>query len=227
MPVISFVSPKGGAGKTTAALILATELHAAGHKVTLIDADPNLPLMKWAGLPGRPENLEVIQDIGESTIVQTIIAARGRSDFVIVDLEGTASGRVTNAIMMSNLVLIPLQASGLDMDQAARSTQLITSTALALQREIPYAIVFTRVPAAARIRSRNYKMIAGAIEGEGIRILQTPLAEREAYKSLFLAGGTIDTLDKGFVPSLETAKANAVEFANEVAGMLADTRAAA
>ena len=40
MPVITLSSPKGGAGKTTAATILASELAERGASVTIIDADP-------------------------------------------------------------------------------------------------------------------------------------------------------------------------------------------
>jgi cellulose biosynthesis protein BcsQ len=47
MPTISFIQPKGGAGKSTSALILATEL-AKGAKVIVIDADPNAPIAKWS-----------------------------------------------------------------------------------------------------------------------------------------------------------------------------------
>ncbi|WP_306666057.1 ParA family protein, partial [Escherichia fergusonii] len=47
MPVISFVSSKGGVGKTTSAVVLAGEFAAAGRKVCLIDADPNRPLEAW------------------------------------------------------------------------------------------------------------------------------------------------------------------------------------
>ncbi|MEM7239744.1 MAG: AAA family ATPase, partial [Pseudomonadota bacterium] len=36
MPVISFANPKGGAGKTTTALLLATELAAEGATVTIV-----------------------------------------------------------------------------------------------------------------------------------------------------------------------------------------------
>lgn len=226
MPTISFVQPKGGTGKTTAALLLATELAVAGNSVTLIDADPNLPLVKWGSLPNRPANLEVVQDTGEATIAATINAKRKHSDYVIVDLEGTASGRVTNAVAMSNLVIIPMQASGLDLDQAARSTQIIESASLALDREIPYAILFTRVPAAARIRSRNFKAIAATVGQGGIPVIATQLAEREAYKSLFLYGGTLHTLDKADVPSLETAKSNAATYAEDVVGLLAGKAAA-
>ena len=56
MPVISFVSPKGGVGKTTATLLLAGELAHAGGTVRIIDADPNLPIEDWASLPGRPDS---------------------------------------------------------------------------------------------------------------------------------------------------------------------------
>ena len=43
MPVIVFATPKGGAGKTTSALLLASELAARGATVAIIDADPE----KW------------------------------------------------------------------------------------------------------------------------------------------------------------------------------------
>ena len=40
MPTIVFANPKGGAGKSTAAVILATQLARRGGKVTILDADP-------------------------------------------------------------------------------------------------------------------------------------------------------------------------------------------
>ena len=39
--IIAFASSKGGPGKTTCAICLGTEFVLAGHKVALIDADPN------------------------------------------------------------------------------------------------------------------------------------------------------------------------------------------
>ena len=57
MPVISFASPKGGVGKTTAALLLATELAQKGVGVTVIDADPEQYIERWASLPDKPANL--------------------------------------------------------------------------------------------------------------------------------------------------------------------------
>ena len=44
MPVVSLVSPKGGVGKTTTALLIASTLDHRGQNVVLLDGDPNQPL---------------------------------------------------------------------------------------------------------------------------------------------------------------------------------------
>uniref|UniRef100_UPI0030DD2402 ParA family protein n=4 Tax=Pseudomonadota TaxID=1224 RepID=UPI0030DD2402 len=47
MPAISVANPKGGAGKTTLTLVLASELARSGAAVTVIDADPNAIIAGW------------------------------------------------------------------------------------------------------------------------------------------------------------------------------------
>ena len=227
MPVISFVSPKGGVGKTTSALLLATELAQHAREVTAIDADPNLPIHKWSQLPGKPDNLHVVPDTGESTIVDSIDDARAKSPFVIVDLEGAASARVTNAISMSDLVIIPIQASVLDADQAARAIKLVRTTGKSQGRTIPHAILFVRVAAARSIRTRNFKAIASQFSQAGIPSLVTAIAEREAYRSIFTHGGTLASLDPALTSSLASARENAEQFAAEVVHMMKQARAAA
>ena len=63
MAVIAFANPKGGAGKSTAALVLATELAISGAQVTIIDADPNWPIHDWSKLPNKPKNIEVLSRV--------------------------------------------------------------------------------------------------------------------------------------------------------------------
>jgi len=124
MPTIVFASPKGGAGKSTSAVLLATQLAGHGAAVTLIDADPNRPLSRWAKLPGKPDNLTVVADVTENSIIDTIETQGRKTPFVIVDLEGTASMMVAYAISRADLVVIPVQGSYLDAAEAAKAIKL-------------------------------------------------------------------------------------------------------
>src|SRR3954452_21811931 len=98
MPTIVFASPKGGAGKSTAAVLLGTELAAKEVSVTIIDADPNSPVSRWAKRPNKPSSLNVIADVTEDTVIPQTEPAAAHPAFVIVDLEGPASTTVGFAL---------------------------------------------------------------------------------------------------------------------------------
>jgi hypothetical protein len=70
MPTIAFVSPKGGAGKTTSALLLSTTL-AKLYDVTVIDADPNHPIQTWAAGGKVPPRINPFANLTEPQPVFT------------------------------------------------------------------------------------------------------------------------------------------------------------
>ena len=214
MPVISFANPKGGAGKTTSALILATQLSENDASVTIIDADPERWISQWGDLPGRPENIAIVNDVNEDSIVDQIEAASQNSQFIIVDLEGTASLMVANAIGMSDLVLIPTQGSSMDARGGAKIIRLINNQARMARRSIPHCVVLTRTSAA--LRSRALKNIQEQLRANGIDVLDTGLVERAAYRDLLDFGGTLAGLDPAQVSNVDRAVENAREFAGEV-----------
>lgn len=223
MAIIAFANPKGGAGKTTSALILGTEL-AARTKVAVIDADPNHPITDWAALPGKPENLTVLGDIGEHNIVETIDAAAETHAFVLVDLEGTASTVVAYAIGRADLVLIPLQAKQLDGKQAVRAIQLVKRQEKAFRRRIPHCVLLTRTSAA--IRSRALRAIVDDLEAAGVNILPVELIERGAFDAFLAYGGTLEALDRKEVAGVDKAIENARAYAAAVIQLLRENEAA-
>lgn len=214
MPVIAFANPKGGAGKTTSALILASELAAKGAQITIIDADPEKWISQWGALAGKPDNVAIIGEVSEDTIVDQIEEAAGRSQFVIVDLEGTASLMVANAIGMADLVLIPTQGASMDAKGAAKTIRLIRNQARLARRDIPHAVLLTRTSAA--VASRALKNVRDQLDKAGIAVLATSIVERAAYRDILDYGGLLSDLDGSQVSNLDKAIENAREYAGEV-----------
>src|SRR5271156_6266113 len=218
MPVITLSSPKGGAGKTTAATLLATVLAERGAPVTVIDADPNKNVVDWSKLPGKPDNLSVVGEVSEETIVDRIEEEAAKSSFVIVDLEGTASLMVSYAISMSDFVVIPLQGSQLDAKQAARQMKLIKAQERIAGRAIPFAVLFTRSNPA--IQPKTQRHIENRFRELSVPVLDARLFDREAFRAIFSFGGSLSSLkDKG-ISNLPTAISNALEFTSEVVAHL-------
>jgi len=214
MPVIAVSSPKGGAGKTTTVTLLATVLAERGAPVTVIDADPNKNVVDWSKLPGRPDNLSVVGEVSEETIVDRIEEEAAKSSFVIVDLEGTASLMVSYAISMSDFVVIPLQGSQLDAKQAARQMKLIKAQERIAGKTIPFAVLFTRSNPA--IQPKTQRHIEERFLELKVPIMATRLYDREPFRALFSFGGSLSSLkDKG-MSNLPAALTNAREFTVEL-----------
>jgi chromosome partitioning protein len=226
MPVISVANPKGGAGKSTTALVLGTTLAEHGATVTMLDCDPNRPIASWAR-GGSATAMKVLGDVGESAIVSAIDAERAARQFVLVDLEGTASRMVSRAIMRSDLVLIPMQASAVDAAQAARAVSLVQEEEQVVGRSIPFRVLFTRTSPA--IPTRNEKMIIDELRGAGIPVLTTHLNERAAYKSMFTYSRSLAELDPALVNGLPAAYDNAERLSEEIIELVSslNVRAAA
>jgi chromosome partitioning protein len=219
MPTIVFASPKGGAGKSTSAAVLAAELARNGAAVIAIDADPNQPLSTWARRRrSGPGGLKVVDGVTEETIIDTVEGAAAEAPFVVVDLEGTASMTVAYAISRADLVVIPSQGSQLDAAEAAKAVRLIRQQEKAFGRAIPHAVLLTRTSAA--IRPRTLQHIRAEFDAHGVPVLRTQMHEREAFRAIFSFGGTLEELDPAQVPNLAAAVSNAQSFAAEVVEML-------
>lgn len=213
MPVITMSSPKGGAGKTTSLAVLATQL-AKSAPVAIIDADKNRPIVTWSKQPGFPANIEVISDITEANFYDRLDDAARRVPFVLIDPEGTANVIASLAISAADLVIIPLQASQLDADQAQRAITQVANQERSSRRKIPTRILFTRTSTA--IQTRTLKHLKAELADAGVACFETQLVEREAFKAMFSFGGTLEQLDSRQVSSPEKAIANAHAFTAEV-----------
>ena len=224
MPTIAFISPKGGVGKTTAALLLASQL-ARGAKVTVIDADPNHPIAAWGKDAQLPDNLSIVADVDEDNILDRIEEAAAQTPFVIVDLEGTAAKIVLLAVSQADLVVIPMQGSQLDAEQASQAIRVLKQHEKMTGRAVPYGVLLSRT--SPIIRTRTMGHIQDGLVEAGVPMFKAQLHEREAFRAIFSFRQTLETLDPKDVSNLDKAIANAEQFAVEVIEQLRARRKSA
>lgn len=220
MPNVGFISPKGGAGKTTAALLLALGLAERGSQVAVVDSDPNRPLVRWAELAGHPRSITVhaaptVQDIRDAVRE----AQRYRPDWLIVDTEGTERGAMVFAAVQFHLVITPLSGSHLDLAETIKAAQIVGTFGRRASRPLVHRALLTRIP--PMIKPRTLTKVVEALRTADLPILPTPLVEKEAFRALFAAPGGFDELQEDGVWGVEAARLNMRSYVEDVIGVVA------
>lgn len=214
MPVITFANTKGGAGKTTLALITAGELARRGLRVALIDADPQ----QWASHGMRRAATgagpSIIGDVTADTIEQRIKSLKKSTDYILVDLPGSISPLLAKGIGLSDHVLVPVQGCALDAAGGAQVLDILKALARDCDIRIPHSVALTRVNSI--ITTRALLVVKAMLAQQGVHVLSTPLIERAAYRDMFDAGTTLDALDPESVSNLAKAQDNARLLVDEI-----------
>lgn len=218
MPIICAANPKGGAGKSTTILALASTIAEQGNAVTIIDADPNRPISDWRSGNSKLA-IDVISDVNESNIREKINEASGRSQFVFIDLEGTASRMTSRAIMRADLTIIPLAGSALEAKQAARAVTLVRESGEDVGRELPFVLSFNRT-SPPPFTKRIEREIAAQMRSNDLPVLDVHLHQRQAFNAMFMERLSLFELDAATVNGLDTAIENAFQLTKEVISVL-------
>lgn len=220
MPVITFASSKGGAGKSTSALILACEL-AEKYEVTIIDADPRHPITDWAEAGQGPSNLTVVQSNGTDSIQDEIESAAHKVPFVIVDLEGTASQLATFAMMESDFIVVASQKTVQDGKAALQTLAHIKRVERSARRTLPATLLFTRTKGAAK--GETAILIEKQLRDHpDVDVFTVEIVEREAFSQIFAKNTSVRGLlvakptNKGFKTAVENVGAFATQVLDRV-----------
>ena len=193
-PIISLASTKGGVGKTTLAYVLATEIArrldagaGAGSprhgRVTCIDADPNRTLAQVLRLTDDRRIVCVESD--SDRLLADLRQARGESDIVVIDLEGTANQAMLYAAGKSDLVLVPAQPSRFDVVEAVKTVGVVRKAADLVGREIAHRVVLSRTPV---LRQRVAEHSRAQFIRAGLPLLPVELVQRAAFQSMTYTG---------------------------------------
>lgn len=218
MATITFANTKGGAGKTTVALILAAELAERGHRVAILDTDPQQWIARWQGLSATPAKFTVVSDITEETIERDVKALSKTMDYVIIDVAGGISPLLAKAIGLSDRVMIPVQGCAMDAVGGAQVLTILQELAIQCEIRIPHSVVLTRINSI--ITTRALTAVKALLAEKQVHVLETALIERAAYRDMFVTGGTLHTMEPERVSNLDKARENARLFAEDVMSLV-------
>lgn len=141
--IISFLNQKGGTGKTTVSTNVAAELAYRGFKTLFVDADPQGTAMR--GASERPEDKPLLYNVigmPNTSISQQIPKMQEENgyDFVIIDGPPRMTSLAKNIIITSDVIVMPMRASGYDewavsthsrLEAAEASSESLTTSGFA------------------------------------------------------------------------------------------------
>ena len=213
--IVALASPKGGAGKTMAAILLACEAAWNGSEVLLVDADPQGSAAHWwrnsrrAGFKLERVACEAITDRPE-------LVARLRSvrdvDLVLVDIQGTAEAAQSGALVYADLVVIPTRAHASDCRQAIAMARYVESLG-GHDRTIAHRILFNAVDV-IEARSNAAKVSRGMLEAAKVPVLATELYNRISFKNVATSGSLFEL--PVATQAVKTAQQNVRDLMNEL-----------
>lgn len=187
MKTIIVWNPKGGSGKSSVTVHLASAAeHAGCGPVVLSDADPQGTTSDWFNLrkkigidTPRYAPLELAQ-------LQTKIGALAQAGaaYLFVDTAPSIGSINANLFVVADLILIPLNPSAADLRALVKGLPLVK------QSGKPFRFVLTRV----RPNLRNNHGAALALETLGL-LFATRMHERIIYAETFAHGKTCLDMD--------------------------------
>lgn len=220
--IISVLSPKGGCGKSTSALTLASVFsNNPDLSVAIVDADPRQSIARvWLG-KRKDEGLDdppfkVISDPSDSSILDTLEEAGATHDLVFVDLEGVAGLMASYAASASDLCIIPMRPSALDGDAAGAALKMIRDAGRAARRTVPSRILITQTDAA--IMTTSHRELIAELDAAGVERLQTELMRRAPFERVMAEGKTLFELAPS--QSVASAISNTAKLGKELADIL-------
>jgi chromosome partitioning protein len=183
--VISVAGTKGGVGKSTTAYILAGRLAEMGHKVGLLDADPNHAVGDWHEV-GQLPGITVASDITEQNIGDEVAKLEDDgADFVIIDLPGFRGMVQVFAFGLSDLIIIPTQTSRSDVEQALGLVHMIERNRKTIQNA-KVRLLFTRISPSYTTGVDAHAF--GQVSEQGVPVMNTKLYERKHFKEMTYTG---------------------------------------
>jgi chromosome partitioning protein len=176
--IISILNQKGGVGKTTLSIHIASTLALGGFSVLLIDADSQRSSLDWAASREKDPLFNVV-GIPSVNVHKEVKLLEEKYDFIIIDGPPRVYDVAKAVIAASDYVVIPVQPSPYDIWSAEEIVKLIeeVKTTLAAYKTIEAGFVINR-KITNSVLGRD---VTDALSSYPFPVLESSIHQRVAY----------------------------------------------
>lgn len=184
--VVTVANQKGGCGKTTLSTHLAVEGSLRGHKVLLVDLDPQGSAAKW--WKRRQSNVPLLVAITATQLADTLATAREEGyEWTVIDTPPHAAAEIRIAVAAADHVLVPTRPTIMDLDALPETADIVRAYAR------PAGIVLSAAPArsgfVAEVRAKL------ATDYPDMPVLKQEIGNRTAYHYAMVKGQAVGEYD--------------------------------
>lgn len=187
--ILSLLNQKGGVGKTTLAVHIATGLAQRGDRVLLVDADPQGSALDWSAMRETTALFPVV-GLPKATIHRELPALAKDYAHVVIDGPPRVYDVARSAIMASDVVLIPVQPSPYDVWAAKEIVDLLRE-ASSFNENLKAAFVINR----KIVNTAIGRDVAEALASYELPVLGSQLCQRVGFAESAAQGSTVIELE--------------------------------
>ena len=195
--IISLLNQKGGVGKTTLAVHLATGLAQEKNRVLLLDADRQGSALDWAANREEPPLFPVL-GLPKPNIHKELPKMVGDYQHIIIDSPPHSNEVARSVILASDLILIPVQPSPYDVWASKETVDLINEAR-------PYKELLKSVFVINRkiVNTAIGRDVAEALTEYEFSILKAQVCQRVSFAESAANGMTVLETDPQGIASQE------------------------